>query len=102
MDEVKNRVGQAACALVEDGMVVGLGTGSTASCFIRALAKRYELEGLNIATVASSYASEKLARDLGLPYVTIDAIESIDITFDGADEIDDQKKLTNGLMNLYV
>lgn len=96
MDEVKERIGQAAASLVEDGMVVGLGTGSTAGCFIQALAKRYEVEGLNIVTVASSHASEKLARDLGLPFVLIDAIEKIDITFDGADEIDPQKQMIKG------
>ncbi len=87
MDDVKERIGEAAAALVEDGMIVGLGTGSTAICFIQALAKRYEVEGLNIVTVASSHASEKHARDLGLPQVSIDAIDKIDITFDGADEI---------------
>lgn len=96
MDEVKDRIGMAAAALVEDGMVLGLGTGSTASCFIRALAKRYEVEGLNIVTVASSHASEKLARDLGLPSVSIDAIEAIDMTFDGADEIDPEKQMIKG------
>lgn len=96
MDDVKDRIGLAAAALVEDGMVIGLGTGSTASCFIQALANRYENEGLNIVTVASSHASEKLARDLGLPSVTIDAIEAIDITFDGADEIDPQKQMIKG------
>ncbi len=96
MDEIKNRIGSAACALVEDGMVIGLGTGSTAACFIQALAMRYESEGLNIVTVASSHASEKLARDLGLPSVSIDAIEQIDITFDGADELDPKKQMIKG------
>ena len=96
MDDVKDRIGQAAALLVEDGMVIGLGTGSTASCFIRALAKRFEDEGLNIVTVASSHASEKLARDLGLPSVSIDAIETIDITFDGADELDPEKQMIKG------
>jgi ribose 5-phosphate isomerase A len=96
MDEIKERIGQAACGFVEDGMVIGLGTGSTAGCFIQALAKRYENEGINIVTVASSHASEKLARDLGLPYVSIDAIDAIDITFDGADEIDPNKQMIKG------
>jgi len=96
MDDVKIRIGQAAAALVTDGMVVGLGTGSTAACFIDALAKRYENEGLNIVTVASSHASEKHARDLGLPFVQIDAIEQIDITFDGADEITSTRQMIKG------
>ncbi|MCE5294669.1 MAG: ribose-5-phosphate isomerase RpiA [Chlamydiales bacterium] len=96
MDEVKDRIGKAAAALVEDGMVVGLGTGSTAACFIKALASRYETEGINIVTVASSYASEKLARELGLPAVSIDAIDKIDLYFDGADEIDPSKQMIKG------
>ena len=96
MDELKERIGIAAASLVEDGTVIGLGTGSTAVCFIQALARRYETEGLNIVTVSSSYASEHLARDLGLPFVSIDAIESIDVTFDGADEIDPKKQIIKG------
>ncbi len=96
MDEVKDRIGKAAASLVEDGQVVGLGTGSTAAYFIQALAKRYEAEGINIVTVATSYASEKLARDLGLPFVSVDAIEQIDCTFDGADEITPKKDMIKG------
>lgn len=96
MDEIKERIAQAACGFVEDGMVVGLGTGSTATCFIQALAKRYDNEGINIVTVSSSHASEKLARDLGLPSVSIDAIDAVDLTFDGADEIDAKKEMIKG------
>lgn len=96
MDQIKERIGQAAASIVEDGMVVGLGTGSTATHFIHALAKRVELEGLTIVTVASSHASEKLARELGLSFVSMDAISTIDITFDGADEIDHKKQMIKG------
>ncbi len=96
MDDVKNLIGKQACTLVEDGMVVGLGTGSTAACFIDALAKRFDDEGLNIVTVASSHVSEKHAREKGLPFVSIDAIEKIDITFDGADEITPKKEMIKG------
>ncbi len=96
MDQIKEKIGEAAATFVQDGMVIGLGTGSTAASFIRALAKRYEEEGLNIVTVASSYQSEILARDLSVPFVSIDAISSIDITFDGADEIDPAKQLIKG------
>ncbi len=96
MDEVKDLIGKAAASMVEDGQVIGLGTGSTAAYFIQALAKRYEDEGLNIVTVASSHASEKLARDLNLPSVSIDAIDAIDCTFDGADEITPKKEMIKG------
>jgi ribose 5-phosphate isomerase A len=96
MDQVKERIGEAAASLVEDGMLVGLGTGSTASCFIRALARRVSDEGISVATVATSLPSEKLARELNLACVSIDAISSIDLTFDGADEIDAQKCMIKG------
>lgn len=96
MDVVKERIGKAAAALVQDGMLIGLGTGSTANCFIHALGRRCQEEGLVIATVSSSYNSEKLARDEGLNTVTIDAISEIDITFDGADEIDPEKRMIKG------
>lgn len=94
--QIKERVAGVATTFVQDGMVVGLGTGSTAACFIRALAQRYDDEGLNIVTVASSYSSENMARDLGLPFVSIDAITEIDLTFDGADEIDPDMQLVKG------
>jgi ribose 5-phosphate isomerase A len=96
MDQIKERIGQAAASIVEDGMVIGLGTGSTAAYFIQALAKRVDVEGLTIVTVASSHTSEKLARELGLSFVSMDAIDMIDITFDGADEIDPQKQMIKG------
>jgi ribose 5-phosphate isomerase A len=96
MDQVKERIGETAAALVEDGMLIGLGTGSTANYFIKALAKRVADEGISVVTVATSLASEKLARELDLPYVSIDAISSIDLTFDGADEITPQKQMIKG------
>jgi ribose 5-phosphate isomerase A len=96
MDQVKQRIGQRAATLVDDGMLIGLGTGSTANYFIQALSERVRNEGLVIATVSSSYSSEKLARDLNLPFVSIDAISEIDITFDGADEIDPEKRMIKG------
>lgn len=96
MDEVKIRIGATCASLIEDGMVVGLGTGSTSQAFIEALSERYANEGLNIVTVASSNASEKHARDLGLPSVSIDAIDQIDIYCDGADEIDPNMQMIKG------
>lgn len=82
--------------LVENGMTIGLGTGTTATCFIHSLAERNRLERLNITCVATSEESEALALSLGLHCVSIDAVSEIDVTFDGADEVDEKKRLIKG------
>jgi ribose 5-phosphate isomerase A len=83
-EDQKRAAGEAAAALVRSGMTVGLGTGSTAAWFIRALAAR----GLdNIRGVASSNATEQLAASLSIPVVDLDEVGMIDLTVDGADEI---------------
>ena len=86
-DDQKRAAGEAAAALVENGMTVGLGTGSTAAWFVRALAERVK-GGLSIkAGVPTSEATAALARELGLPLTTLDEAKGIDLTVDGADEI---------------
>jgi len=82
-DEQKKAVGEAAADLVEAGMTVGLGTGSTAVHFVRALAAR----ALPIRGVATSEATAALARGLGVPLHDLDEAGTIDLTVDGADEI---------------
>jgi ribose 5-phosphate isomerase A len=82
-DDQKRAAGEAAARLVESGMVVGLGTGSTAVHFVRALAARR----LNVRGVATSLATEALARSLGLTMLDLDDAPPIDLTVDGADEI---------------
>jgi ribose 5-phosphate isomerase A len=79
----KAAAGEAAAALVEPGMTVGLGTGSTADAFVRALAAR----GLPLMAVATSEATAALATQLGFRLVDLDDVERIDLTVDGADEI---------------
>jgi ribose 5-phosphate isomerase A len=79
----KRAAGAAAAALVEAGMTVGLGTGSTAAHFVRALAERK----LDVTGVATSEATAALARSLGLRLAALDEVEDIDLTVDGADEI---------------
>lgn len=96
MDKVKEKLGFAAAALIEEGMVVGLGTGSTAACFIDSLIARCK-EGLKITAVATSEASAEQARKGGIPVFDIDCVERIDITVDGADNIDAEKRLVKGL-----
>ncbi|MES2834860.1 MAG: ribose-5-phosphate isomerase RpiA [Pseudomonadota bacterium] len=83
-DTQKRRAGEAAAERVEAGMVVGLGTGSTAAWFVRALAAR-GLSGLRC--VPTSEATADLARELGLPLSTLEDTPRIDLTVDGADEI---------------
>ena len=86
-DDQKRAAGEAAAQLVADGMTVGLGTGSTAAWFVRALAERVK-GGLTVsACVPTSEATAALARELGLPVIGLDEARRIDLTVDGADEI---------------
>jgi ribose 5-phosphate isomerase A len=82
-DDQKRISGEAAAQLVEAGMVVGLGTGSTAAWFVKALAARK----LDIRGVPTSEATANLARELGIPLAALDDVKSIDLTVDGADEV---------------
>src|SRR5690606_17353458 len=84
----KRAVGEAAAQLVTTGMKVGLGTGSTAACLIKALGRRVREEDLRIIGTPTSFAAERLAREEGISLVPLDDIERLDIAFDGADEID--------------
>jgi ribose 5-phosphate isomerase A len=94
--QIKKRLGQEAAKLIQKGMHVGLGTGTTSHCFIEALAQRCREEQLNIVTTASSKASSNLALQLGLKVVDLDSIGTLDMTIDGADEVDPQKRLIKG------
>ncbi|WP_397361804.1 ribose-5-phosphate isomerase RpiA [Paenibacillus sp.] len=92
---VKQLAAEKAVEYVEDGMKVGLGTGSTAYWAIRKLGERVS-EGLKITAVATSRASEEQARELGIPLVAFGDIESLDLTIDGADELDSSLQLIKG------
>ena len=91
-DSQKRAAGAAAAALVEPGMVVGLGTGSTAVWFIQALAAR----GIDVVCVATSSASAELAVSLGLKVAELGETREIDLTVDGADEIGPGLSLIKG------
>jgi len=92
---VKQLAAEKAVEYVEDGMKVGLGTGSTAYWAIRKLGERVS-EGLKITAVATSHASEEQARELGIPLVAFGDIDSLDLTIDGADELDSSLQLIKG------
>ncbi len=95
VEAAKKAVGAKAAELIEPGMVVGLGTGSTAAHFIQKLGQRCK-QGLSCQAVASSIASSLLAKKAGIPLLDIDQVTSLDITVDGADEIDSQKRMIKG------
>ncbi|MFC6646239.1 ribose-5-phosphate isomerase RpiA [Granulicella cerasi] len=85
-DDAKALVGKRAAAMVEDGMRVGLGTGSTSVQFIKALGARVQ-QGLKIRAVASSDSSAELGRSLGIEVVSLEEMPEIDLYIDGADEV---------------
>lgn len=92
----KQLVALQAAKFVQDGMLVGLGTGSTANYFIDELARRQREEGLKVTTVASSTISAQKAQSLQLPIVALEHISGIDLYVDGADEISPDKTLLKG------
>ena len=96
-DSPKFRVSRAGAALVEGGMVVGLGSGSTASLMVRCLAQRIADEALEIIAVATSEATAQLAGKLGIRLRDLDEVAALDINLDGADEIDPRFHMIKGL-----
>lgn len=85
-----------AMDLIEDGMKVGLGTGSTAAWLVKLLGARRHIEGLEIEAVSTSEATEALARKMGLLTTTLERAEWLDLTIDGADEVDGNLALIKG------
>lgn len=94
--EAKQRVGREVAGWIENGSVVGMGTGSTAAMAIRALGERIANEGLSVTGVPTSFFSEQLALECGIPTTTLDASPELDIAFDGADEVDPAFNLIKG------
>lgn len=98
----KKAAAKKAVEWVEDEMIVGLGSGSTAAFFIEELTQIQKEKKMRLKTVSSSKKSEELARKGGLIVVDIDSVSSIDITFDGADEIDLEKRMIKGAGGAHV
>jgi ribose 5-phosphate isomerase A len=95
--QLKQLAGEQAAALVESGMVVGLGTGSTAIFATRRIGELIRTGGLkDIVAIATSRATDAAARDLGIPMLTDDIPREVDITIDGADEVDPSLDLIKG------
>lgn len=95
VEEYKRMAALKALEYVTDGMRVGIGTGSTAGHFIQALGDKVA-RGLRVIGVATSRRTEMLARQAGIPLVDIDAAGVLDLTVDGADEIDSGLRLIKG------
>jgi ribose 5-phosphate isomerase A len=94
-DDLKRAAGERAAALVLEGARVGLGTGSTAAEFVRALGRRVRA-GLNVSGVPTSEATRELAEREGIRVTTLDETPELDLTVDGADEIDGELRLIKG------
>ncbi|MEL6374588.1 MAG: ribose-5-phosphate isomerase RpiA [Pseudomonadota bacterium] len=92
----KGEAAERALSYVKDGMKLGLGTGSTAAQFVTMLAARVKEEGLKVLCVPTSEATRALAEQHGLTLTTLDEIPFLDLTVDGADEIDDELRLIKG------
>jgi len=95
MDSAKIAAGKKAAELIENGMIVGLGSGSTAHCFIESLIEICK-NGLKIEAVASTRSSSERAKKGGIEILDINSVPRIDITVDGADEIDPKKRMIKG------
>jgi ribose 5-phosphate isomerase A len=94
-DQEKEAAARASLRFVKDGQVVGLGTGSTAAYFIQLLGEQVK-NGLRIRGIPSSDRSREQAAGLGIPLTTLDECQEIDVTVDGADEVDPQLRLIKG------
>jgi ribose 5-phosphate isomerase A len=101
LDELKRQSAIAALDAIKDGMIVGLGTGSTASYFIRELGTRVQ-QGLRVQGIPTSEASRKLAGEVGVPLTTLADHPVIDVTVDGADEVSEPLDLIKGLGGALV
>lgn len=96
MSEAKRAAGRRAAELVEDGMAVGLGTGSTVFYALERLAERIEAESLAIRGIPTSKDTGAKARALGIPLVTFAEVATLDLTIDGADEVDGDFQMIKG------
>ena len=98
---LKEVAGRKAVELVQEGMIVGLGTGSTANYAIQALGERVA-SGLNIQAISTSAATTQLAAEYGIDILTFEEEPVVDITIDGADEVDANLNLIKGMGGALV
>src|SRR5262249_7392060 len=94
-DEMKQAAAEAAVAYIASGMKLGLGTGSTAKHFVDAVGEKVK-QGWDLVCVPTSEATRKQAEGLGIRLTTLDETPVLDVTIDGADELDAQLRLIKG------
>jgi ribose 5-phosphate isomerase A len=94
-EQEKEAAARASLRLVKDGQIVGLGTGSTAWYFIQLLGDAVK-NGLRVKGIPTSVRSREQAESLGIPLTTLDEYQQIDVTVDGADEVDPELRLIKG------
>src|SRR5881275_1469444 len=94
-DQEKEAAARASLRFIQDGQVVGLGTGSTAAYFIKLLGEQVK-QGMRIRGIPTSDRSRDLAMSQGIPLTTLDECQDIAVTVDGADEVDPQLRLIKG------
>jgi len=94
-EEMKRQAGIKALEYIEDGMRLGLGTGSTAEQFVRVLGEKVA-QGLKVVGVPTSERTAQLARELNIPLTTLEETPELDVTIDGADEFDAALRLVKG------
>jgi ribose 5-phosphate isomerase A len=94
-DQEKEAAARASLRYIQDGQVVGLGTGSTAAHFIKLLGEQVK-QGLRVRGIPTSVHAGELAQSLGIPLTTLDDVQEIAVTVDGADEVDPKLRLIKG------
>ena len=96
-NQMKKAVAQAAVDQIQNGMILGLGSGSTAALMIEALALKIKSgEIKDVVGVTTSFQGEVLASELGIPLKSLSSVSEIDLAIDGADEVDPKFQLIKG------
>lgn len=101
MSDVPKRSAEHALGLIQEGMVVGLGSGRAATAFVHALGEKVR-EGLHVRCIPTSSSTAELARSLEIPLTNFEETDAIDVTVDGADEVDPRLNLIKGLGGALV
>ena len=96
VEDLKRQAGQTACAFIESGMKLGLGTGSTVKYVLQEIARRIQDENLVVVGVPTSIETERISNKLGIPLCSLDEIDELDLVIDGADEFDPDFNLIKG------
>ena len=96
MNQSKQLVGKEAVKYIQDGMKVGLGSGSTVYYMVKALGERVKAEGLDIEAISTSNVTDEWAQEFGIPLTNFSRVQELDIAIDGADEVDDNLRLIKG------